>query len=161
MKLKKQLLISVYLFLITCVLNSCESLLNYGGHVYNSNNEPIQDAKISLIIGRIDTVEKMGEILDTVSIEKRKELRKKGIKDNFGYNINGKMSEPIALYTDKNGYFKTRTIWFGCAFKCPDYKILVEKGDVIKVFPLKDEIKKDTLPFKLRSRQETNLSLFL
>lgn len=161
MNRKIELKKTFYLLLLAFALSSCESLLHYSGNVYNLQNEPVQDAKISLIIGRIDTVQKMGEVLDTISVEQRKELRKKGIKDHLTFNIHRQMSEPIALYTDKNGYFKTRTIWFGCIFKCPDYKILVQKGDVIKVFPLKSEIKKDSLLLNFRSRRETALSLFL
>lgn len=160
---KKDFKILFYLLLlIIFTLNSCESLLQYNGNVYNYNHEPIQNAKISLIIGKIDTVQKMGEILDTISIEKRRELRKKGIKDNFRHNTKGQMYEPIPLYTDKNGYFKTRTIWFQCGFKCPDYKILVEKDNLKKVFPIKEVIKNDSLQFNFYGKQSPrNLSLFL
>ena len=124
---------------------SCEAFLRYSGNVYNSKNEPIQDAKIYLIIGKKDTVKRMGEILDTISVEKRMELRKKGIKDKLKYNPNGQVYEPIILLTDKDGHFKTRTVLFGCGFKCPNVKILIEKNNLRKVLPIEHDTKRDSL----------------
>ena len=152
-----------YLLLITFALSSCESLLQYTGNVYNDKNEPIENAKISLIIGKRDTVQKMGEIMDTVSIAQRKTLRKKGIKDNFRYSMSRGLSEPKILFTDKNGYFETRTLWMGCGFSnCPKVKILVEKDHIVKAFPveeLKEEVIKDSLrPYFVKERK---LSIFL
>ena len=124
---------------------SCEAFLRYSGNVYNTNNEPLKDAKISLIIGKKDTIKRMGEILDTISVEKRIELRKKGIKDNLKYNPYGQVYEPIILLTDKEGYFKTRTVLFGCGFKCPEVKILIEKNNLKKVLPIEKDTKRDSL----------------
>lgn len=149
--------------LLTFALSSCESLLHYSGNVYNLQNEPVQDAKISLIIGRTDTVQKMGEIMDTVSLVQRKKLRKKGIKDNFKYSMSGGLSEPKILFTDKNGYFETRTLWMGCGFSdCPKVKILVEKDHIIKAFPI-EELKVEVIKDSLRTGfiKKSKLSIFL
>jgi hypothetical protein len=156
---KKDFKIIFCLVLMAFALNSCEAYLHYRGNVYNNKNEPVENAKISLIIGRIDTIQKMGEKFDTISIEQRKALRKKGVKDNFRYTYDG-ISEPVILYTDKNGYFKTKTIFFGCGFKCPDFKLLVEKDNLKKIFPVKDFIKKDSLS-SLLVKEPEKLSLSL
>ncbi|WP_415326374.1 hypothetical protein [Chryseobacterium sp. MMS23-Vi53] len=151
------------LLLITFALSSCESLLHYTGNVYNDKNEPIENAKISLIIGKRDTVQKMGEIMDSVSLAQRKALRKKGIKDNFKYSMSGGLSESKILFTDKNGHFETRTLWMGCGFSnCPKVKILVEKDHIIKAFPI-EELKKEVIKDSLRPHfiKEKKLSIFL
>ncbi len=145
------------------LLNSCETLLHYEGNVYNEKNEPLKNAKISLIVGKRDTVKKMGETFDTISIAQRKQLRRTGIKDNFIYSMDGGLSEPKILYTDKNGYFETRTLWMGCGFShCPKVKILIEKDHIVKAFPieeLKVDVIKDSLsPYLIRERK---LSIFL
>jgi hypothetical protein len=166
MKLKKQFKIIFCLFLVTFTLNSCETLLHYKGNVYNDKNEPVENAKISLIIGKRDTMRKMGEILDTISIAQRKELRRKGIKDNFTSRMGEGLSEPKILFTDKSGHFETRTLWLGCGFSnCQEVKILVEKDGLIKTFLaedlIKEEMKKDTLSVGFRFRKPKDLSLVL
>ena len=144
---KIKILISFLLVII--IFNSCEAFLKYSGNVYNSQNEPLQNARVSLIIGKRDTVKRMGEILDTISVENRMKLRKSGIKDDLKYNSNGQIYEPTILYTDKNGFFKTRTVLFGCGFKCPDVKILVEKDNQKKVLAIERFTKRDSLQIKM------------
>lgn len=140
----------LFLLLSTFALSSCETLLHYTGNVYNDKNEPIENAKISLIIGKRDTVQKMGEIMDTVSIAQRKALRKKGIKDNFKSRMGEGLSEPKILFTDKNGHFNTRTLWMGCGFSdCPKVKILIEKNHITKAYPI-EELKGEVIKDRLR-----------
>ncbi|PIF44851.1 hypothetical protein CLU96_1847 [Chryseobacterium sp. 52] len=163
--LKRDSKIIFGLFLIIFTLNSCEAFLQYSGNVYNDKNEPIQEAKISLIIEKRDTVKSMAEKFDTISIAARKDLRKKGVKDNFIYTSRG-LAEPVPLHTDKNGYFDTRSILVSCLFKCPNVKILVQKDKVIKAFSIEElkkvEIKNDSLQHDFfKKNSSTKLSIFL
>ncbi|KAA0128551.1 hypothetical protein FY557_08195 [Chryseobacterium sp. SN22] len=153
------------LLIITCALSSCEAFLKYQGNVYNSKNEPVENARISLILQKKYKFEYMSERLDTLSSAERKKLRKKGIKDNFRYTYRG-LVEPVPLYTDKNEYFETRSILVGCPFKCPKAAIQVEKDTVVKIFPIEEpketEYNNDSLSLRnFRERPPKKLSLVL
>ena len=51
--------------------------------------------------------------------------------------------------TGKDGRRKTRTVLFGCGFKCPDVKILVEKDNQKKVLAIERFTKRDSLQIKM------------
>ncbi|MDM1547947.1 hypothetical protein HX096_08760 [Empedobacter falsenii] len=126
-------------------LISCESLIRFNGNVYNSENEPISDAKITVLLRKNDTIKKVGFELDTILSEEREKLRKKGIKDDFYINAMGEYYKPKVLFTDKNGFFITRTILIPCGFKCPKVNLIVEKEKNKKVILLDNKLKRDSM----------------
>lgn len=126
-------------------LISCESLIRFNGNVYNSKNEPISDAKITVLLRKNDTIKKVGFELDTILSEEREKLRKKGIKDDFYINAMGEYYKPKVLFTDKNGFFSTRTILIPCGFKCPKVNLIVEKEKNKKVILLDNKLKRDSM----------------
>ncbi len=127
------------------LLTSCESLIRFNGNVYNSENEPISDAKITVLLRKNDTIKKVGFELDTILSEEREKLRKKGIKDDFYINAMGEYYKPKILFTDKNGFFNTRTILIPCGFKCPKVNLIVEKENNKKVILLDNKLKRDSM----------------
>ncbi|MDH1883929.1 hypothetical protein ACTS9U_10580 [Empedobacter falsenii] len=126
-------------------LISCESFIRFNGNVYNSENEPISDAKITVLLRKNDTIKKVGFELDTILSEEREKLRKNGIKDDFYINAMGEYYKPKVLFTDKNGFFKTRTILIPCGFKCPKVNLIVEKEKNKKVILLDNKLKRDSM----------------
>ncbi|MDM1063117.1 hypothetical protein HXZ62_11200 [Empedobacter falsenii] len=126
-------------------LISCESFIRFNGNVYNSENEPISDAKITVLLRKNDTIKKVGFELDTILSEEREKLRKKGIKDDFYINAMGEYYKPKVLFTDKNGFFSTRTILIPCGFKCPKVNLIVEKEKNKKVILLDNKLKRDSM----------------
>ncbi|MGV0936200.1 hypothetical protein [Empedobacter falsenii] len=126
-------------------LISCESFIRFNGNVYNSENEPISDAKITVLLRKNDTIKKVGFELDTILSEEREKLRKKGIKDDFYINAMGDYYKPKVLFTDKNGFFSTRTILIPCGFKCPKVNLIVEKENNKKVILLDNKLKRDSM----------------
>ncbi|MDM1298478.1 hypothetical protein HXZ94_08165 [Empedobacter falsenii] len=126
-------------------LISCESFIRFNGNVYNSENEPISDAKITVLLRKNDTLKKVGFELDTILSEEREKLRKKGIKDDFYINAMGEYYKPKVLFTDKNGFFSTRTILIPCGFKCPKVNLIVEKEKNKKVILLDNKLKRDSM----------------
>ncbi|MDH0658638.1 MULTISPECIES: hypothetical protein [unclassified Empedobacter] len=126
-------------------LISCESFIRFNGNVYNSENEPISDAKITVLLRKNDTIKKVGFELDTILSEEREKLRKKGIKDDFYINAMGEYYKPKVLFTDKNGFFNTRTILIPCGFKCPKVNLIVEKENNKKVILLDNKLKRDSM----------------
>ena len=126
-------------------LISCESFIRFNGNVYNSENEPISDAKITVLLRKNDTIKKVGFELDTILSEEREKLRKNGIKDDFYNNAMGEYYKPKVLFTDKNGFFKTRTILIPCGFKCPKVNLIVEKEKNKKVILLDNKLKRDSM----------------
>ncbi|MGV0920534.1 hypothetical protein ACTS94_09165 [Empedobacter falsenii] len=126
-------------------LISCESFIRFNGNVYNSENEPISDAKITVLLRKKDTIKKVGFELDTILSEEREKLRKKGIKDDFYINAMGEYYKPKVLFTDKNGFFNTRTILIPCGFKCPKVNLIVEKEKNKKVILLDNKLKRDSM----------------
>ncbi|HBX61671.1 MULTISPECIES: hypothetical protein [Empedobacter] len=126
-------------------LISCESFIRFNGNVYNFENEPISDAKITVLLRKNDTIKKVGFELDTILSEEREKLRKNGIKDDFYINAMGEYYKPKVLFTDKNGFFKTRTILIPCGFKCPKVNLIVEKEKNKKVILLDNKLKRDSM----------------
>ncbi len=126
-------------------LISCESFIRFNGNVYNSENESISDAKITVLLRKNDTIKKVGFELDTILSEEREKLRKKGIKDDFYINAMGEYYKPKVLFTDKNGFFSTRTILIPCGFKCPKVNLIVEKENNKKVILLDNKLKRDSM----------------
>ncbi|HAR72874.1 MAG TPA: hypothetical protein DCR77_05630 [Flavobacteriaceae bacterium] len=126
-------------------LISCESFIRFNGNVYNSENEPISDAKITVLLRKNDTIKKVGFELDTILSEEREKLRKNGIKDDFYINAMGEYYKPKVLFTDKNGFFNTRTILIPCGFKCPKVNLIVEKEKNKKVILLDNKLKRDSM----------------
>jgi hypothetical protein len=147
MKIRNRL--SIFLcFLSAIILSSCEAVLHYEGNIYDHKNEPVENVYIALILNNKDTITEAGDKFDTISLAKRKELRKKGVKDNFRYTSKG-LSEPVRLYTDKNGYFTTTPFLVSCLFKCPKVKMLVQKDKLSKEFTIesleKIHVKNDSI----------------
>ena len=134
----------LYLFGLISLI-SCESFIRFNGNVYNSENEPISDAKITVLLRKNDTIKKVGFELDTILSEEREKLRKKGIKDDFYINAMGEYYKPKVLFTDKNGFFNTRTILIPCGFKCPKVNLIVEKENNKKVILLDNKLKRDSM----------------
>ena len=134
----------LYLFGLISLI-SCESFIRFNGNVYNSENEPISDAKITVLLRKNDTIKKVGFELDTILSEEREKLRKNGIKDDFYINAMGEYYKPKVLFTDKNGFFKTRTILIPCGFKCPKVNLIVEKEKNKKVILLDNKLKRDSM----------------
>ena len=126
-------------------LISCESFIRFNGNVYNFENEPISDAKITVLLRKNDTIKKVGFELDTILSEEREKLRKNGIKDDFYINAMGEYYKPKVLFTDKNGFFKTRTILIPCGFKCPKVNLIVKKKKNKKVILLDNKLKRDSM----------------
>ena len=83
--------------------------------------------------------------MDTILSEEREKLRKNGIKDDFYINAMGEYYKPKVLFTDKNGFFKTRTILIPCGFKCPKVNLIVEKEKNKKVILLDNKLKRDSM----------------
>ena len=134
----------LYLFGLISLI-SCESFIRFNGNVYNFENEPISDAKITVLLRKNDTIKKVGFELDTILSEEREKLRKNGIKDDFYINAMGEYYKPKVLFTDKNGFFKTRTILIPCGFKCPKVNLIVEKEKNKKVILLDNKLKRDSM----------------
>ena len=134
----------LYLFGLISLI-SCESFIRFNGNVYNSENEPISDAKITVLLRKNDTIKKVGFELDTILSEEREKLRKNGIKDDFYINAMGEYYKPKVLFTDKNGFFNTRTILIPCGFKCPKVNLIVEKEKNKKVILLDNKLKRDSM----------------
>ena len=134
----------LYLFGLISLI-SCESFIRFNGNVYNSENEPISDAKITVLLRKNDTIKKVGFELDTILSEEREKLRKNGIKDDFYINAMGEYYKPKVLFTDKNGFFSTRTILIPCGFKCPKVNLIVEKENNKKVILLDNKLKRDSM----------------
>ena len=134
----------LYLFGLISLI-SCESFIRFNGNVYNSENEPISDAKITVLLRKNDTIKKVGFELDTILSEEREKLRKNGIKDDFYINAMGEYYKPKVLFTDKNGFFNTRTILIPCGFKCPKVNLIVEKENNKKVILLDNKLKRDSM----------------
>ena len=134
----------LYLFGLISLI-SCESFIRFNGNVYNTENEPITDAKITVLLRKNDTIKKVGFELDTILSEEREKLRKNGIKDDFYINAMGEYYKPKVLFTDKNGFFKTRTILIPCGFKCPKVNLIVEKEKNKKVILLDNKLKRDSM----------------
>lgn len=126
-------------------LISCESIIRFKGNVYNSENEPISNAKITVLLRKNDTIKKVGFILDTIPVEERDKLRKKGTKDDLYINAIGEYYKPKILFTDKNGFFNTRTILIPCGFKCPKVNLIVEKEKNKKVILLNNKLDRDIM----------------
>lgn len=112
----------ILLLVISVFLISCEAFLRFNGNVYNSKNEPISNAKITMIVNK-NKIEKIA--FDTISSENK--------------------SEPQILYTDKNGYFKTRTVLVGCPFGCPKVQLMVEKDKTKKIILMDKDVRRDSM----------------
>jgi len=135
--------IPIFLVLVFSLI-SCESFLRFSGHVYDSDNKPIPNAKISLLINK-RSIEKIGSEIDSISTESRDLLRKSGIKDDLHFSTEGQYINYKTLYTDENGYFKSQTILIGCGFGCPKVRLVTEKNDLKKITLMDRTSKRDSL----------------
>jgi hypothetical protein len=134
----------IKIFILSFSLTSCEAFLSFNGNVYDSANQPVRNAKITLLINK-RTVEKIGSETDSVSMEKRNGLRKSGIKDELKLTIDGTYVNYKTLYTNEKGYFKSQTILIGCGFGCPKIRLVVEKDGRKKVISMDKQISRDSM----------------
>lgn len=133
----------INIVVILFCLTSCEAFLRFNGNVYDSSNKPIPNAKKR-------PIENIGSEQDSVSIERRNELRKSGIKDDLHVGLQGKYIRYKTLYTNESGYFKSQTILIGCGFGCPKVRLVVEKDSLKKVILMDNQTSRDSLKIILQ-----------
>lgn len=136
----------MFIALASTLLASCEGLIRFSGHVYDGNTRrPLGGVKVG-------TRHKDGihwlvrREYDTVSTEKRKQLRQHGVKDNYTDYLTGKpdgdtqiatrdsMQHYVEAYTDSNGRYTAGPWFVGMVFGPPNIEFVFYKQGYDTVF---------------------------
>ncbi len=116
----------LFLLIITCsslFFASCENALTVKGTVYsNDTKEPLKGARITFVLDS-EIIQKSQAETDTVPKDKRMEMRKQGIKDDYGPQIFG-FGRYVIPYTNDTGRFVVGSILLR---KYHNWKLIVSK----------------------------------
>lgn len=104
----------IILFFISVALFSCETFIHVQGNVFDKQtNSPIDDVRALVIFRNKDTLKDVHFDYDTVPYNKRKFVRKQGVKDNYKsipLDSSDRYAKLVPALTDSVGYFKIGTL---------------------------------------------------